>query len=178
MFLYGAKRCLMWSTSRTGGFPSGTLVTSNTNILYFYFLHINEEHLNIQQWNSETHNTYNKHVQTKTEHQLQLTVTGIYLVQFYWPVTAHYMVSGHFIFLLSNPWSKSYVTMTARSIKSNHSTYIKLYSQFNQAHEICLISKTKYKTDGNVHVNDTWNRHVVITYFHGKGSNCTLVKLI
>jgi len=140
--------------------------------IYFYFLHINEEHLNIQQWNSETHNTYNKQ-------RLSISyVTDRYLVQFYWPVTAHYMVSGHFIFLLSNPWSKSYVTMTARSIKSNHSTYIKLYSQFNQAHEICLISKTKYKTDGNVHVNDTWNRHVVITYFHGKGSNCTLVKLI
>ena len=25
--------------------------------LYCYFLHINKEHLNIQQWNSETHNT-------------------------------------------------------------------------------------------------------------------------
>ena len=34
------------------------------------------------------------------------------------------------------------------------------------------------KADGNVHVNDTWNRRVVITYFHVKGSNCTLVKLI
>ena len=28
---------------------------------------MNEEHLNIQQWNSKTQNTYNKHVQTKTE---------------------------------------------------------------------------------------------------------------
>ena len=38
--------------------------------LYFYFLHMNEEHLNIQQWNSKAQNTYNKHVQTKSENQL------------------------------------------------------------------------------------------------------------
>ena len=39
-------------------------------LVYFYFLHMNEEHLNMQQWNSKTQNTYNKHVQTKTENQL------------------------------------------------------------------------------------------------------------
>jgi len=31
---------------------------------------MNEERLNIQQWNSKTHTTYNKPVQTKTESQL------------------------------------------------------------------------------------------------------------
>jgi len=38
--------------------------------IYFYFLHINEEHLNLQQFSSKTQKTYNKHVQTKTENQL------------------------------------------------------------------------------------------------------------
>ena len=52
---------------------------------------MNEEHLNIQQWNSKTQNTYNKHVQTKTENQLYR-----YLVQLYWPVTAHYMVGTYY----------------------------------------------------------------------------------
>jgi len=39
-----------------------TLVYMELTKIYFYFLHMNEEHLNIQQWNSKTQNTYNKHL--------------------------------------------------------------------------------------------------------------------
>ena len=46
------------------------VIMSREYIIYFYFLHMNEEHLNIQQWDSKTQNTYNKHVQTKTDNQL------------------------------------------------------------------------------------------------------------
>ena len=60
-FLDFEQEMLDWPLSKKS-MPNTKKLFNMTYYIYFYFLHMNEEHLNIQQWNSKTQNTYNKHV--------------------------------------------------------------------------------------------------------------------